>query len=244
MKNLSIIVPCYNYEKYIIDNIKKIINKIEKYEINYEIIIINDGSKDNTRKKIQSILNIRNINLLNNNKNKGKSFSIISAISLSKYENIILIDCDLPYFEYFDQVILGIKNNFDLICINRRSRHSVLINKNLTFYQKIRFVLGNFIGKIINFFLKIDTIETETDTQAGLKAFKKYKEFQKIRFFSKKYFFDLELIYHYKKNQKKIMSIPVKYKIAEESSIKIFSLKNVYILYEFIKILIILKFFS
>ena len=107
------------------------------------IIIINDGSSDNT-KKVESISNNQKINLINNYKNKGKSFSIINALPLCKYENIILIDCDLPYFDYFDKVILGIKDNFDLICVNRRSKQSVLIDKDLSYYQKTRFALGNF----------------------------------------------------------------------------------------------------
>ena len=241
MKNLTVIVPCYNYETYILSNIEKLINKLEKYKIDYEIIIINDGSSDNTKKKVESISNNQKINLINNYKNKGKSFSIINALPLCKYENIILIDCDLPYFDYFDKVILGIKDNFDLICVNRRSKQSVLIDKDLSYYQKTRFALGNFLGKLINFFLKIEL--DGPDTQAGLKAFKKYNDFKKLRFF-RKYFFDLELIYHYIKTQKKILTIPVKYQISKESNIKIFSIKNFYILYEFLKILIILKFFS
>ena len=115
-----------------------------------------------------------------------------------------------------------------------------MINQNLTNYQKTRYMLGNLIGKLINLFLKIDL--EGTDTQAGLKAFKKYNNFEKLVFNSKKYFFDLELIYYFRKNQKKILSIPVKYKIAKESNIKIFSIKNFYILYEFFKIVFILKF--
>lgn len=240
MKNLSIIVPCYNYETYILNNIEKLINKLENHEINYEVIIIDDGSLDNTKKKIESVLYNKKVNLISNEKNRGKSFSIIYALPLCKYENVMLIDCDLPYFNYVDQIILGIKNDFDLICVNRRSKESVLINKNLSYYQKTRFIVGNFIGKLINFFLKIDL--EGTDTQAGLKAFKKDDDFKKINFFSKKYFFDLELVYHYRENQKKILTIPVKYEIAEKSNIKIFSLKNFYILYEFFKILVILKF--
>jgi len=242
MKNLSVIVPCYNFEKYILDNIEKLIHKLEGHEINYEIIIINDGSLDNTKKKIQTILNNKRINFINNSENKGKSFSIIYALPICKFEKILLIDCDLPYFDYFDQVLEGINNNFDLVSINRRSKKSEIINQSLSSYQKTRVFLGNFIGKLINFFLKIDL--EETDTQAGLKAFKKINDFEKINFFSKKYFFDLELIHHYQKSRKKFLSIPVKYEIAKESNIQIFSLKNFIIFYEFIKIIIILKFFS
>ena len=56
MKSLSIIVPCYNYEKYILNNLEKLINKIENHNIDYEIIIINDGSVDNTKREVEFIL--------------------------------------------------------------------------------------------------------------------------------------------------------------------------------------------
>ena len=126
MKNLSVIVPCFNYEKYILNNINKIICKLETHNINYEIIIVNDGSSDNTKKKIETILTNRRINLINNKKNSGKSFSIICALSKCKFNNVLLIDCDLPYFDYFDKVLYEIYNDFDIICINRRSRKSLL----------------------------------------------------------------------------------------------------------------------
>ena len=185
MKNLSVIVPCYNYETYILNNIEKLIIKLEAHNINYELIIIDDGSLDNTKKKIETILENKRINLVINNENKGKSFSIVNALPTCKFDEILLIDCDLPYFEYLDKVLYEIYNKYDLICINRRSKESVLINKNLSSYQKTRFRLGNFIGKLINFFLKIDL--EGTDTQAGLKVFKKDNQFNKLNFFSKKF---------------------------------------------------------
>ncbi len=242
MKNLSVIVPCYNYETYISNNIEKLTNKLRVHNIDHEIIIINDGSLDNTKNKIETLLKDKRIILINNKNNKGKSYSIINALPICKFNKILLIDCDMPYFEYLDKALFEIYNNYDLICINRRSKQSLLTNKNLSSYQKTRHRIGNFIGKLINFFLKIDS--EEADTQAGLKVFKKDNEFKKLNFFSKKYFFDLELIYHYRKNKKKILSIPVKYKIAEKSNIRIFSIKNFYIIYELFKIILILKFFS
>ena len=242
MKNLSVIVPCYNYENKILNNIKKIISKLKNHNINYEIIIVNDGSSDNTKNKIETILTNKRIYLINNKKNSGKSFSIICALSKCKFDNVLLIDCDLPYFDYFDKFLYEIYNDFDIICVNRRSKKSRLTNKSLSIYQTIRFKLGNFIGKLINIFLKIDL--EGTDTQAGLKAFKKDEKFNKLNFFSKKYFFDLELIFYYIKNKKKILSVPVKYEMSSKSNIRLFSLKNFYILYEFFKVILILKYFS
>ena len=236
---MSIIIPCYNYEKFILENINKIINRLKIFNIDYELILINDGSSDSTKEEIEKILDNKKISLINNKTNQGKSFSVISTLPQCKFENILMIDCDLPYFDYFEQVINEINKDYDLVVINRRLKESEIINKRLSSYQKTRSLIGSIIGFFINFFLKINV--DGADTQAGLKAFKKTKNFDNIRFYSKKFFFDLELIHTYSKLNKKILSLPVKYEIPNESSIKILSLKNFYIIYELLKIISLLK---
>lgn len=243
MNNISIIIPCLNYENLIFNNLEKIVDKINLLKLKYEIIVINDGSTDNTQNEILRFMKKNeNVKLINNATNKGKSLSIISSIKECKFNKIVLIDCDIPYFNYFEQIINKIIDNYDLVIVNRRLKESRMIDDNLNFYQIIRAKIGNLIGFIINLFLKINV--EGTDTQAGLKAFKKIEEFDNLNFYSKKYFFDLELIYHYTKRNMRILSVPVTYKPSIFSSIKIFSLKNFIILYEFIKIVFILKLFK
>ena len=53
MPKVSIIIPMYNVEKYIKEAIDSVLNQKTKY--NYELIIVNDGATDNTKKIIQSI---------------------------------------------------------------------------------------------------------------------------------------------------------------------------------------------
>jgi len=239
MKNLSVIVPCFNFDKLIAKNINRIIKKISKKNYNYEIIVANDGSKDNTTSEIKKLIKSnKNIRLINFRNNRGKSYVIKYSLRKTIFNNILLIDCDLPYFEYFNNVISKLNKN-DLVIINRRSKKSSLKVKKLTYYQWFRGKLGDIIGYIINFLLKLE-IEGN-DTQAGLKAFKKIHNFNKIKFYSEKWFLDLELIKLYKDSNKKIFCIPVKYELPKESNISFFSLKNFFVLYEFIKILIILK---
>ena len=243
MNEISVIIPCLNYEKFIFQNLEKVVEKIVYLKIKYEIIVINDGSTDNTRQEIIRFINKnKNVKLINNEFNKGKSLSIISSIKECKYNKIILIDCDMPYFNYFEEVINKINKNYDLVIVNRRLRESQMIDTNLNFYQKTRVKIGNIIGFIINLLLNINV--EGTDTQAGLKAFKKIENFNNLNFYSKQYFFDLELIYHYTKKKMKILSVPVRYKPPKLSNIKIFSFKNFIIIYELIKIIFILKFFK
>ena len=48
MTNLSVIVPVYNFKTKIIDNLELLINKLNSFEKNHELIIIDDGSSDGT----------------------------------------------------------------------------------------------------------------------------------------------------------------------------------------------------
>ena len=88
MKSVSIIIPCYNFEKLILSNIKKIRNKILKYSIKYEIIVVDDGSQDTTYKKLLSLKKNTKLKILKNSKNKGKSYSVRKALNKAKYDHV------------------------------------------------------------------------------------------------------------------------------------------------------------
>ena len=105
MNDISVIIPCLNYEKFIFQNLQKIVDKISLLNLNYEIIIVNDGSSDNTLSEIGRFIKINNkIKLINNKSNTGKSSSIISALE-NVNNKIVLIDCDIPYFDYFEKLL-------------------------------------------------------------------------------------------------------------------------------------------
>ena len=89
----SIVIPIFNESQ----NIKKLVEEIHsslfKYK-NFEIVIVNDASTDNTMQIIKALQNKYNIILLENEINKGQSFSITNGIKESKNEIIITLDGD------------------------------------------------------------------------------------------------------------------------------------------------------
>ena len=101
---ITFIIPCYNSVKIISKNFNKLNNFIKKNKIKAKIIYINDGSEDLTFKELLKIKK-KNVSIINNKKNLGKSSSIINTIKRVKTENVILIDCDLPYFDYLKKII-------------------------------------------------------------------------------------------------------------------------------------------
>ena len=165
----------------------------------------------------------------------GKSFSLIKAIKKTKNRAIVIWDCDLPYINRFNKIVLELKK-YDLVLIDRNQKKSKFITKKLNFYQFSRLVVGKMVSLSLSLIICKNFIG---DTQAGLKSFKKPKNFNKIKFISKKFFFDAELISLFSNSQKKILSIPINYSIAyaTSSTIKIFCFNNFVYLWEFLKII-------
>jgi len=237
--NVSFVIPCYNCENYISKNINSLNKKLKNSNLKYEIILIDDFSYDDTLSYLNNLRKkIKNIKLLKNHKNHGKSFSIIKGIKASKYKYVVFIDCDFPYFKSIFKVIGYLRKN-DMVIINRRKKNSKLKNKKLNLYQLTRILLGYLINNFIRIWFGIKI----KDTQAGLKAFIKPKNFSKINFISKRFFFDLELILIFISAQKKIFSLKTIYSVNKKSSINFFDLgRNFEILFELIKICFNYKF--
>ena len=94
-KKLSILIPVYNEENTIL----KILQRIKECKINdcdFEIIVVNDGSTDNTLKIIKENSNLFN-HLLTFDKNRGKGFAVREGLKITTGDYIIFQDADLEY---------------------------------------------------------------------------------------------------------------------------------------------------
>ena len=92
MKKISIIIPCYNTEKYIDKCMASILNQTYK---DYEVIFIDDASSDNSWNMIQEYEKKYDfVKALHNEENKGAAYSRNKAIQEAKYDYISFIDSD------------------------------------------------------------------------------------------------------------------------------------------------------
>ena len=89
--NLSIIVPAYNASKYISTCISSIVNQITKYK--FEIIVINDGSTDNTLEKLNEFKNYKNVKIINQD-NRGFSGARNRGIDEACGQYLMFVDSD------------------------------------------------------------------------------------------------------------------------------------------------------
>ena len=88
----SVIIPVYNEEENLLQLVDEIKDSLSDTK-NYEIIFINDASTDNTFEILKNIKDSK-ITILNNNINRGQSFSISYGIKKSFFNTIITIDGD------------------------------------------------------------------------------------------------------------------------------------------------------
>ena len=236
-KKFTFLIPSYNCENFIYQNSIKLMNKIKKTKIFYELIFINDASSDNTLKELKKIKSkYKNISIISYKHNLGKSAALQIALKKCKTGIVVFYDCDLPYFNYLAKLIKLLKNGMQFVTIDRRSIKSKINKSKLNFYQIARYTISTVVNYIItNMIMK----NFKGDTQSGLKGFYLTKKFKKQKFISKKFFLDAEIIAFFSNENVKITSIPIKYEISRQSSIKIFSVVNFIYIFELSKIILL-----
>lgn len=89
----SIVIPLFNEAQNINGLLREIENQNLPYK-NFEIILVDDFSSDDTVKVIKENNKLSNIKILKNNENRGQSYSIFRGIKKSSYDIIVTIDGD------------------------------------------------------------------------------------------------------------------------------------------------------
>lgn len=191
-KKLSILMPMYNEELYAAANILETDKYFKNLKINYEIIIMDDGSRDMTFKQARKMKK-RHIRIFRIKKNQGKGHALKEAFKKSNGDLIMFLDGDLDIHPRQFEVLFEImqEEDTDLVIGSKRHPESVL---HYPVKRKIISSVYFFIVKLL-FGLPL------RDTQTGIKLFKREvlnKTFHKLLI--KGYAFDLELLvlaHHY-----------------------------------------------
>ncbi len=125
MKIVTILVPCYNEENNIellYTRLKKLTGSLPGYE--FQILLVNDGSKDNTLVKMQELHETDNrVSYLSLSRNFGKENAMLAGLDYAKGDAVILMDADLqdpP--EMIPQMIAEWEKGYDDVYARRRSR--------------------------------------------------------------------------------------------------------------------------
>ncbi len=214
-KFLSIIVPLYNEESRIL-NLITIYKYLNSKKFDWDIILVNDGSIDNTKKEIKKIIRslaTKNIRLISYPKNRGKGFAIKTGMlnSSSKYSLFTDIDLSTPIEEF--NKFLPYLYKYDVIIGSRkRAGSKVIIHQ-----PNLREKLGKGFTRLSQIVLQLNV----TDFTCGFKCFSKVavnKIFNQQRV--DRWGFDSEILFLAKKFNMKVKEIPVKWLNDSGSKVK------------------------
>ena len=214
---LSIIIPTYNEEKRISATLSRIQFFLRSKTYDYEIIVVDDGSSDNTVSIIEKdfLTEDGKIRIVKNGSNKGKGFSVKNGILGSSGKYVLFSDADLSApIEEVDRLLKYINKDYD-ICIGSRSLKGSNVEIHQPWYRE-----G--MGKVFNFMVKLLLFKDFNDTQCGFKLFKgdiarKLADLMKIDGFC----FDVEIIYLAKRMGYRIVEVGVSWKNSPESRVKL-----------------------
>lgn len=116
-ENISIIIPCYNTGKYIEKCLNSLIEQVKQFD--YEIILIDDCSQDETAEVIENYISSHDYNIifLKNKENIGAGASRNKAVQIARYDYVSFIDSDDYISEDFYKNMLEAlqENNADLV---------------------------------------------------------------------------------------------------------------------------------
>ncbi len=208
---LSVIIPAYNEEKRIAKTLESVHNFLKIQSYDYEILVVNDGSKDSTAEIVNSLKSqIGNLNLIDNKENHGKGWVVRQGMLNATGEIRLFMDADnSTNIDQFDKFLPYFQQGYDIVTAKR----IVVVKQSLP---------REFLGWVFRLLVHILVPLGVSDSQAGFKAFsKKATEavFYKQTIF--RWAFDVEILAIAKKIGFKIKEVPVIWANDAESHVKL-----------------------
>jgi glycosyltransferase involved in cell wall biosynthesis len=202
----SIVIPAYNESARLRATIEKILAHMQAHEWDAEVLVVNDGSSDDTVAIVQRFAGEnRAVRLLHNPGNRGKGYSVRNGMLHANGEIILFSDADLSSpIEEADKLFSAIAAGSDVAMGSRWLRAELQTQRQPLYRQ--------FYGRVFNLALRLILGLHYRDTQCGFKAFTRRSAhmifpLQHIE----RWGFDPEILYLAQKFGLKVEEVPVKW---------------------------------
>ena len=195
-KQISIIIPIYNEEKTLEEVVQRTQKIFSQDNSDYEIILVNDGSKDDTHNILSKITDT-NIQIIHHKKNQGKGKAIQSGLEKATGDYVAIQDADLEYDP---------QNLFKLI--------KIAIEKKSVVYGirdgKNGYILNRLGNKILSLFCNILYTSELSDVYTCYKIIPR-ELMQSLQLTSNGFEIEAEITAKILKKKIKIIEIPITY---------------------------------
>ena len=216
-EKISVVIPCFNEERNIANNIRKIFSYLKDNFESFEIIAVNDGSTDKTIEEIKKLQNEIPLAIIDNLVNEGKGKVVRDGILQSNNDIVMFLDADLAIpIEELEKFVAEINNGYDLVIASRFVPGGKVIRKVLWY----RIIMENTFRMIRTTILNSHKVK---DTQCGFKVFKReaaMKIFPLVTI--KRFAFDAEIIFIARRYNVKIKELPITLQNPIRSHVRIF----------------------
>lgn len=166
MTQISVIIPAYNEENRITPTIRSVANYLDKFFPNEnEIIIVLDGSKDNTLEIVTKLAQkYKQIKIIDNKVNRGKGAVVTQGILESVGEYVLFMDADnSTHIDELDKILPVIQKGVDIVIGSRDIKGSKVEVRQARYKE--------FLGDLGNWWIQFLLVGGIQDTQCGFKVF-------------------------------------------------------------------------
>lgn len=214
---LSLIIPAYNEQDRIATTLKTVLSYLDSLGKSYELIIVDDGSGDNTLEVANGCSALSpNVRVISYTPNQGKGYAVRQGVLASRGEYVAFSDADLSApIDELGKLFDAMNDGCD-VAIGSRAVAGATIPVHQPLYRE----LG---GKGLNLLIQALAVPGIHDTQCGFKLFKgdvARSIFSKC--FINGWGFDVEVLYLVRRMGFAITEVGVRWSHAEGSKIRPF----------------------
>ncbi|MBD3366141.1 glycosyltransferase [candidate division WWE3 bacterium] len=165
MIDYSIVIPAYNESGKITASLTQVVNFMNSFNESYEVVVVDDGSEDDTVAKIEAYQKEHPKIRLIKNPHKGKGPTVWKGIMEAKGNYIYLADADLssPMEELKKMAVWLTDHDYDLAIASREGHGAQRVDE--PFYRHL-------MGRVFNFWVQVVALPGIKDSQCGFKLFK------------------------------------------------------------------------
>lgn len=215
--SLSVVIPCFNEGKTIYKNLLAIHTFLNNNFTTFEIIVVNDGSRDNTGAEIQKAQKFISLVSIENPENSGKGNAVRKGVLASQHDLIVFFDADLAIPAESLLFFIPEATTGNDIVIASRFVPGLKIKKPVLWYRK-------FMEKVFRLLRMLILQDfTTQDAQCGFKLFKKSVAKSIFPLMTiDRFAFDSEIIFIALKRGYSVKELPITLQNPTRSSVRIF----------------------
>ena len=197
---ITIIVPVFNEEKYILEILKRV--NLQKKNYDLQIIISDDASTDKTLEIIKQNRHLYD-KLIENKRNLGKGSAIINSLNEVSGEYLLIQDADLEYdpIDYEKLFLPALKLNADVVFGSRFQGGST---------KRILYFKNRFANFVLSFLVSILTNINFSDVETGYKLIKS-DTFKSLKLTEKSFAIEIEIVMKLAKKNLRFYEVGISY---------------------------------